>query len=120
MAAMAFSSAGRVMICRAVRFFRTSSMTISPARKATSSLRSSMAGTLAVPMGEIPRISKAVAMVLAVNCPPHAPGPGQAWLSRSSSSASVIFLAAWAPTPSNTSWMVTSRPWNRPGMMDPP
>ncbi len=31
-----------------------------------------------------------VAMVLAVNWPPHAPAPGQAWFSMSSSSASEI------------------------------
>ena len=37
-------------------------------------------------MGERPISSMTVAMVLAVNWPPHAPAPGQAWFSISSSS----------------------------------
>ena len=45
----------------------------------------------------------AIAMVLAVNWPPQAPGPGQAWSSRSLSSASVILPEACFPTASNTS-----------------
>ena len=40
-------------------------------------------------MGEMPRNSPAMAMVLAVNWPPQAPAPGQAWSSSASSSASV-------------------------------
>jgi hypothetical protein len=28
--------------------------------------------------------------------------------------------AAWAPTPSNTSMTVMSRPWKRPGRIEPP
>ncbi len=42
-------------------------------------------------MGEMPRNSPAMAMVLAVNWPPQAPGPGQAEASSASSSASLIF-----------------------------
>ncbi len=41
-------------------------------------------------IGERPISSITVAMVLAVNWPPQAPAPGQAWSSISSSSASVI------------------------------
>ena len=40
----------------------------------------------------------AIAMVLAVNWPPHAPAPGQATASSSFSSSSVILPAACAPT----------------------
>ena len=47
-----------------------------PACLATSSFLGSVAGTLALPIGESPRNSHAVAMVLAVNCPPQAPGAG--------------------------------------------
>ena len=43
-------------------------------------------------MGEMPRNSPAIAMVLAVNWPPQAPGPGQAAASRASSSV-VVDLA---------------------------
>ena len=64
--------------------------------------------------------SKAMAMVLAVNWPPQAPAPGLAASSSSSSSSSVILPAAWAPTASKTSWIVTSWPWKRPGAIEPP
>jgi hypothetical protein len=50
-------------------------------------------------------------IVLAVNWPPQAPAPGQATLSSAWTSAALIRPAAWAPTASKTSWMVTSRPW---------
>ena len=69
---------------------RTASMMTAPQRQATSSLRLSTCGTAAVPMGERPISSITVAMVLAVNWPPQAPAPGQAWSSISSSSASLI------------------------------
>ena len=36
------------------------------------------AGTLPLPIGASPRNSSTVAIVLAVNCPPQAPAPGQA------------------------------------------
>ncbi len=41
-------------------------------------LRGSTCGTLAVPIRDSPMISITVAIVLAVNCPPQAPAPGQA------------------------------------------
>ncbi len=51
-------------------------------------------------------------IVLAVNCPPQAPGPGQAAFSTSYSSSSVIFPARYAPIASNTVTTVASRrPW---------
>ena len=59
-----------------------------------SSLRASTCGTAAVPMGARPISSITVAMVLAVNWPPQAPAPGQAWFSISSSSSSEIRPAA--------------------------
>ncbi len=55
------------------------------------------------PIGEMPKNSKAMDMVFAVNCPPHEPAPGQACVSKSWSSASDILLWAWAPTASKTS-----------------
>ena len=41
------------------------------------------AGTIEVPIAEMPSISNAVDMVLAVYCPPHAPAPGDATSSSS-------------------------------------
>ena len=61
-----------------------------------------------------------MAIVLAVNWPPQAPAPGEAAASSSCSSSSVIVPAACAPTASKTCWMVTRRPWNSPGMIEPP
>ena len=71
------------------------------------------------PPGLIPRNSSAVDIVFAVNWPPQAPAPGHATLSSSCSSSALIVPAACAPTPSNTSWIVTSRPWKRPGAIEP-
>jgi hypothetical protein len=51
----------------------------------------------------MPRNSLAIAIVLAVNWPPHAPAPGQASSSIVQKSASLIEPAACAPTASNTS-----------------
>ena len=65
-------------------------MTSVPARRATSCLRGSVAGTSPLPISARPRNSIAVAIVLAVNCPPHAPAPGQARSSSSHSAASVM------------------------------
>ena len=67
----------------------------------------------------MPSASKAVDIVFAVNCPPHAPGPGQAWSSRSRSCASLMRPAACAPIASYTSCTVTSWPSKRPGSIDP-
>ena len=52
------------------------------------------------------------------------PGAGagrrQPWHSSSCSSSSLILPALCRPTPSKTSTMVTSRPWKRPGRIEPP
>src|SRR5690349_2216339 len=69
-----------------------------PQRNENSSLRGSMAGTPLKPIGESPINSITVDMVFAVYCPPQAPAPGHATFSNSSSSASVISPAAFAPT----------------------
>ena len=87
---------------------------------ATSSLVASSAGTIAEPPGEIPSASNAQAIVLAVNWPPQAPAPGLAWFSRSVRSSSDMLPAAWAPTASKTSRIVTSLPRQRPGAIEPP
>ena len=52
--------------------------TASPARRASSSRRTSTAGGDAVPGRDMPMASAIELMVLAVNIPPHAPSPGQA------------------------------------------
>ena len=114
-AATAFSSDSRVMMSLGRWPRASTSSTSLPASTATSLLLPSIAGTMAAPAGEIPIISKAIAIVLAVNCPPQAPDPGDATSTSSSSSSSVMSPAAWRPTASNTSWIVTSWPLNRPG-----
>ena len=108
------------MICRGRRPRFSTSITSAPAARATPALSVSTAGTLALPNGEMPSTSQTVAMVLAVNWPPQAPAPGQAWRSSASSSAVGMVPAACAPTASNTSWMVTSRSCQRPGAIEPP
>ena len=70
----------------------------------------SCAGMSLGPIGEMPSIWKAIAIVLAVNWPPQAPAPGLATSSSAVSSSSVILPAAWAPIASKTSWIVTSWP----------
>ena len=64
---MALSRAERVMICEGVRSWRTNSTAKDPTWVPTASLRGSVAGTEPEPMRATPRISAAVAMVLAVN-----------------------------------------------------
>ena len=59
-------------------------------------------------------------IVLAVNWAPQAPAPGRRGLLEVGRSSSVILPAACAPTASKTSWIVTSWPWQRPGMIEPP
>jgi hypothetical protein len=92
-----------VTICDGRRLRRSSRITSRPASNATRSLARSIAGTLALPIGEMPSISKAVAIVLAVNWPPHAPAPGQAKVSMFRSSSAEILPALKAPTASKTS-----------------
>ena len=70
----------------------------------------SWAGTRLGPIGLMPIISNAIAIVLAVNWPPQAPAPGLAAASMSASSWSVILPAAFAPTASKTSITVMSLP----------
>ena len=78
-------------------------MTSSPARRATSCFSATMAGTPFALSGETPSSSHTIDMVFAVNCPPQAPGPGQALFSSAPSRASLSRPAACAPTASNTS-----------------
>ena len=72
------------------------------------------------PIGDRPRAVIASAIVLAVNWPPQAPGPGRASFSTAASSASSMAPAACAPTAWKTSWMVIGMPLCRPGMIEPP
>ncbi len=88
--AMAFSMAALVMILEGVTSPRRSSITISPARTPAFAFAAFVAGTLESPIGAIPRNSQTKAMVLAVNCPPQAPAPGQAATSSDLSCASDI------------------------------
>ena len=66
-AAIAFSSEPLVITSLGRRFHSSSDITSLPASNATSSLRASIAGTIALPIGEMPMTSNAVAIVLAVN-----------------------------------------------------
>ena len=117
---IAFSKAARVRIFDGVRPSARRCMTSRPAARATAAFAGSVAGTSFAPIGEIPRNVSAVAIVFAVNWPPHAPAPGQAPASTSHSPASESFPAECAPTASKTSWIVTSFPFTRPGSIDPP
>ena len=95
-------------------------ITSSPIRSATVAFSESSAGTIAEPPGEIPSASNAQAIVLAVNWPPQAPAPGLATSSSERRSSSDISPAAWAPTASKRSTIVTSWPCQRPGAIEPP
>ena len=117
--AAAFSIASRVMIWDGRTSSRTSCITSRPHSSAASPFVRLSAGMPFIPAGLIPRNSSAVDIVFAVNCPPHAPAPGQAADSTSCSSAPSILPAACAPTASNTSWIVMSRPRNVPGAIEP-
>ncbi len=107
--AIALSIAERVMIEDGRTPPFTSSMTMAPARRAASVFDGSSAGMPLSPPGEMPRNSRAVAMVFAVNWPPQAPGPGHERSSISRSSSRVIFPARYAPIASNTVTTVASR-----------
>ena len=74
------SGSGPMVLSRADRFqfTATNSAVRMDLRLRTASGSTVEVGTLAVFMGERPMISITVAMVLAVNWPPHAPAPGQA------------------------------------------
>ncbi len=71
------------------------------------------------PMGEMPRQSRATAIVFAVKWPAQVPGPGQASRSSSSSSSRVAEPRSKAPTASHTCWIVTSAPRTRPARIGP-
>ena len=118
--AIAFSIDSRVITWPALRSSRSAASANRPASRATSDLSPFIAGTIAEPIGEIPITSNAQAIVLAVNCPPHAPAPGLAHPSSSSSSSSDMSPAACAPIASKTSWIVTSLPRQWPGAIEPP
>ncbi len=107
--AIAFSIESRVMMALGRRSSRNTFMTSSPACSATVLRSSATAGTIPEPIGASPITSYAQAIVLAVNWPPQAPGPGLATSSSAVSSSSDISPLAWAPIASNTSWIVTSR-----------
>ncbi len=93
--------------------------TAAPARCASSSRRESMAGGDALPGKLMPSASAILDIVFAVNMPPHAPSPGQASRSISSSSCCDIFPAAHAPIASNTVVMSMFLPLCTPGKVDP-
>ena len=109
--ATAFSMDSRVMTRLGLRSSSSRRITSLPQSSAAWPFFPSSAGTIEVPIAEMPSISKAVDIVLAVNWPPHAPAPGEATDSSSARSASLMSPAAWAPTASKTSWIVTSWPW---------
>ena len=95
--AAAFSRDAFVMIWEGRTSRRTRSTVSRPASAAASSFEVSSAGMSFRPAGLMPRNSRAVAIVLAVNWPPQAPAAGHATDSSSWRSAAVIFPAAYAP-----------------------
>ena len=95
--AIAFSIADFVRILDAVTFLRRRSITSSPDRRPAAAFAGSVAGTLESPIGAMPRNSETSAIVLAVNCPPQAPAPGQAEVSSILSRASLMLPRACAP-----------------------
>ena len=107
------------MIIRGVIPSSSIRTTAAPAALASGWRRPSMAGGDADPGRLIPIASPIELIVLAVNMPPHAPSPGHARRSISSSSSSLIVPAALAPTASNTLVMSSARPWYSPGMIEP-
>ena len=76
-AAIALSIAARVTNRDGRTSSRTSCMTSSPHCLAAASFASSSAGIPLRPAGDNPRTSITMLIVLAVNWPPQAPGPGQ-------------------------------------------
>ena len=118
--AIALCSESVVMIELGRRSRSSTSSTSRPQSCATAPFLPSSAGTIELPIGEMPSISNAIAMVFAVNCPAQAPAPGDATDSSSARSSSDMSPAAWAPTASNTSWIVTSSPLNFPAATEPP
>ena len=98
-----FSIASRVRISPARAPRPSISISVRPAARPTASLRGSVAPTLPLPSGAIPRNSVTIAIVLAVYWAPQAPAPGQAASSIAVSCSSVIDPAACCPTPSKTS-----------------
>ncbi len=109
-AMIAFSTASRVMMSRGLTLRRSTSIAARPTSNAASSLRGSMPGIALASANDMPRNSITIDIVFAVYCPPQAPAPGQAAISSVVSCSAVILPAAKAPTPSNTSRIVTSRP----------
>ncbi len=101
-AAMPFSIARRSRIADGRTSRRTRSIASSPQRRAAASLARSSAGIPLRPAGESPMNSSTMLIVFAVYWPPHAPAPGQAALSISYSSSSVMEPARYAPIASNT------------------
>ena len=67
----------------------------------------------------MPSASKAVAIVFAVYCAPHAPNLGHACCSMPSKSSRDILPALKAPTASNAETTVRSCPFQRPGLIVP-
>ena len=95
--AIAFSNASRVITSRGLMSFSMQWRITSPARRHSSSLPGSVAGSDELYGSDMPIASIAEAIVLAVYMPPHAPAPGQAWRTTSRRSASVILPISCAP-----------------------
>ena len=117
--AIAFSNAGLVRIIREVMPSSSIRTTAAPAAWASAWRRGSTAAGDADPGRLMPSASPIELIVLAVNIPPHAPSPGQAWRSISPSCSSVIFPAAQAPTASSTLTTSIGAPLTSPGRIEP-
>ena len=117
---IAFSSAFRVRIFRAVRPRRIASASTRADSAVLSAFSASSAAIVDEPVRLIPSASKAEDMVLAVYIPPQAPAPGMAFRSIASSSAWGSLPASYWPRASKTLTMLRSRPSWQPGLMVPP
>ena len=92
--ATAFSRASRVTIVLGRMSSRTSFTASSPVARAAPSFSGNVAGMPFIPAGEMPRNSRAVLIVLAVNWPPQAPAPGHATFSSSHRSRPLMLPAS--------------------------
>lgn len=94
---MAFSKADRVRMSRGLISFSRRVRIALPASRHSCCLAAEIAGLEEEPGRVMPMDSMAVAIVLAVYMPPHAPGPGQAWRIMSKRVASSISLVRYWP-----------------------
>ena len=118
--ARAFLNASLVRILSGVISFASKSITAMPASFARRILSEYGAGIVPLPGSPMPMASVRQFIVFAVNKPAHEPQVGQARLSNSLSSSSVIVPAPTEPTASKTLIRSISLPLYFPASIGPP